>query len=75
MAPGTLPAIIGSRSKQELSSVLRTFNDYGFGPPDEIFLDASDVDTMSGGSEVSSSSSSFMVGGGEDPFETLYQGG
>jgi len=75
MAPGTLPAIIGSRSKQELSNVLRTFNDYGFGPGDEIFVDASDIDTMSESGADSSSHTSMIIGGGEDPFETLYQGG
>jgi hypothetical protein len=78
MAPGTLPAIIGANSKQELANVLRTFSDYGFGPPEEIFVDAGDIsDNMNdyGDSGSSGFAMAFAGGGNDDPFDTLYQGG
>ena len=76
IAPGTLPAIIGANSKQQLANTLRTFNDYGFGPGDEIFVDASDIGDMSDENYSSSEGSVMMMGGGgEDPFESLYMGG
>ena len=76
MAPGTLPAIIGASSKQELANTLRTLNDYGFGPPEEVFVVSSDIDDNMSDYEDSGSSGLSMVfaGAGSDPFESLYQG-
>jgi len=76
MAPGILPAIIGSKSKDELTNVLRTFSDYGFGPPDEIFIDPGEVESMD---SASSSGSSIAVavsasGGDNDWAQGEYAG-
>jgi len=74
MAPGTLPAIIGSKSKQELSNVLRTFNDYGFGPQEEIIIFDDGDSTTEDYDDMNSQGFSGIVPtiiNESDPFESL----
>lgn len=78
MAPGTLPAIIGSKSKKQLANALRSFSNYGFGPPDEILVDPSSLLMQNNDqSDYSSGGSTLIMGGGDesDPFDSLYMGG
>ena len=77
MAPGILPAIIGADSRQQLASVLQSVNEYGFGPPDEVFVSADDVEEGDSFESNESSMAPMSFGGGsdDDPFEALYQGG
>jgi|TARA_R100000482_G_scaffold27539_2_gene8552 hypothetical protein len=79
MAPGILPAIIGADSRQQLASVLQSINEYGFGPPDEVFVSADDVEEgdsfESDESSMAMAPMSFGGGSDDDPFEALYQGG
>lgn len=75
--PGILPAIIGADSRQQLASVLQSVNEYGFGPPDEVFVSADDVEEGDSFESNESSMAPMSFGGGsdDDPFEVLYQGG
>lgn len=77
MAPGTLPAIIGSKSKGELANALKTFSDYGFGPADEVLVDAGEIANMGNmyASESPVSAMLMVPVGGEDPYQELYMGG
>ena len=77
MAPGTLPAIIGSKSKGELTNALRTFSDYGFGPADEVLVDAGEIANMGNMYSTESPVAAMLMipVGGEDPYQELYMGG
>jgi len=75
MAPGILPAIIGSKSKDELTNVLRAFSDYGFGPADEVFVFDEGGDDVSSSNSPTSVAVSVSDSGGDDYAAGLYKGG
>ena len=75
LAPGLLEKLNIAKTKPQLSSILQTYASYESQEPEVVVVPVNNVISNSGqGYDSSGDSSSFFVGGGDNPFDNLYIG-